>query len=75
MSNNDRATSLTKLVEKRKPASRRRRPDRRIERTRHRLGNSLIALIQEKPIDEVTVRGGAGPRRRGPLHVLCPLPR
>ena len=56
MSNNDRVTSLTKLVEQRKPASGRRRPDRRIERTRNRLGNALIALIQEKPIDEVTVR-------------------
>ena len=42
--------------EQRKPASERRKPDRRIERTRNRLGNALIALIQEKPIDEVTVR-------------------
>ena len=56
MSNNDRATPLTKLVEQRKPASGRRKSDRRIERTRNRLGNALIALIQEKPIDEVTVR-------------------
>ena len=56
MSNNDRATSLTKVVEQRKPASGRRKPDRRIERTRNRLGNTLIALIQEKPIDEVTLR-------------------
>src|SRR3984957_20249914 len=42
--------------EQRKPASERRKPDRRIERTRNRLGNALIALLQEKPIDEVTVR-------------------
>jgi AcrR family transcriptional regulator len=56
MSNNDRATSLTKPLEERKPASRRRKPDRRIESTRNRLGNALIALIEEKPIDEVTVR-------------------
>ncbi|HXN48632.1 MAG TPA: TetR/AcrR family transcriptional regulator [Bryobacteraceae bacterium] len=56
MSNNDRATSPTKLVQRRQPASGRRKPDRRIERTRNRLGNALIALIQEKPIDEVTVR-------------------
>jgi AcrR family transcriptional regulator len=56
MSNNDRATSLTKLVEQRKPASRRRKPDRRIQSTRNRLSNALIALIEEKPIDEVTVR-------------------
>lgn len=56
MSNNDRATPLKKAVEQRKPASERRKPDRRIERTRYLLGNALIALIQEKPIDEVTVR-------------------
>jgi AcrR family transcriptional regulator len=56
MSNNDRATSLTKPLEERKPASRRRKPDRRIESTPNRLGNALIALIEEKPIDEVTVR-------------------
>ena len=56
MSNNDRATSPTKPGEQRKPASGRRKPDRRIERTRKRLGNALIALIEEKPIDEVTVR-------------------
>jgi AcrR family transcriptional regulator len=56
MSKNDRATSLTKLAGQRKPESGRRKPDRRIERTRNRLGNALIALIQEKPIDEVTVR-------------------
>ena len=56
MSNNDRAPSLKKPVEQRKRASGRRKPDRRIERTRSRLGNSLIALIQEKPIDEVTLR-------------------
>src|SRR3984893_16376332 len=56
MSNNDRATSLTKPLEQRKPASRRRNPDRRIQSTRNRLGNALIALIEEKPIDEVTVR-------------------
>src|SRR5215831_18145962 len=37
-------------------ATQRRNPDRRILRTRNRLGNALIALIQEKPIDEVTVQ-------------------
>ena len=56
MSNSDRATSLTKPLEQRKPARRRRKPDRRIESTRNRPGNALIALIEEKPIDEVTVR-------------------
>jgi AcrR family transcriptional regulator len=34
----------------------RRKPDQRILRTRNRLGDALIALIQEKPIDEVTVQ-------------------
>jgi AcrR family transcriptional regulator len=56
MSNIDRATSLKKPRERRKPTGERSKPDRRIERTRNRLGNALIALIQEKPIDEVTVR-------------------
>src|SRR5215831_9464831 len=56
MSGNDRATSPSKPMEKRRPASGRQKPDRRIERTRNRLGNALIALIQEKPIDEVTMR-------------------
>jgi AcrR family transcriptional regulator len=56
MSNNYRSTSLKKPLEQRKPASRRRKPDRRIQSTRNRLGNALIALIEDKPIDEVTVR-------------------
>jgi AcrR family transcriptional regulator len=65
MSNNDRATSLKRPVAQRKPANGRRKPDQRIERTRNRLGNALIALIQEKPIDKVTVeevlhRAGVG---------------
>jgi AcrR family transcriptional regulator len=56
MSNNERACLLKRPVEQRKPESGWRKPDRRIERTRNRLGNALIALIQEKPIDKVTVR-------------------
>ncbi len=43
MSNNYRAASPAKL-------------DRRIESTRNRLGNALVALIEKKPIEEVTVR-------------------
>jgi AcrR family transcriptional regulator len=46
--------------ERSKPVKRggksRRKPDQRILRTRNRLGNALIALILEKPIDEVTVQ-------------------
>jgi len=34
----------------------RRKPDQRIRRTRERLGNALVALIQEKPINSVTVQ-------------------
>jgi AcrR family transcriptional regulator len=34
----------------------RRKPDARVRRTHERLGGALIELIQEKPIDEVTVR-------------------
>jgi AcrR family transcriptional regulator len=35
---------------------RRRKPDERIRHTQERLGNALIALILEKPIDELTVQ-------------------
>jgi Bacterial regulatory proteins, tetR family len=34
----------------------RRKPDQRIERTRERLGNAYVALIHEKPIEDVTVQ-------------------
>src|SRR5947209_14529730 len=34
----------------------RRKPDKRVRRTHERLGSALIELIQEKPIDEVTVQ-------------------
>jgi AcrR family transcriptional regulator len=33
-----------------------RKPDQRIQRTRARLGNALVELIQEKPINDVTVQ-------------------
>jgi AcrR family transcriptional regulator len=35
---------------------RRRKPDERVRRTHERLGTALLSLIQEKPIDEVTVQ-------------------
>jgi AcrR family transcriptional regulator len=41
---------------KRRPAGARKRPDRRATRTRDRLGDALVALIQEKPFDEITVQ-------------------
>ena len=34
----------------------RRKPDQRVRRTHERLGSALVELIQEKPIDEVTVQ-------------------
>jgi len=34
----------------------RRKPDERIRRTHERLGRALVELIQEKPIDDVTVQ-------------------
>jgi AcrR family transcriptional regulator len=37
-------------------AERGRKPDQRIERTRERLGNAFVALIHEKPIEDVTVQ-------------------
>lgn len=50
MSNNERSMRV------KSDAERRRKPDLRIRRTRSRLGNALVALIQEKPIDKVTVQ-------------------
>ena len=37
-------------------AKKRRKPDQRIRRTHERLGSALVALIQERPIDDVTVQ-------------------
>src|SRR5580700_11065095 len=56
MSKNERSTLPEGPAEHRRSAVQRRKPDRRIRQTRSRLGNALIALIQEKPIDEVTVQ-------------------
>jgi AcrR family transcriptional regulator len=39
-----------------KPGKPPRKPDARVRRTHERLGNALVRLIQEKPMDEVTVR-------------------
>jgi AcrR family transcriptional regulator len=39
-----------------KQQSQQRKPDRRIRRTHERLGMALVTLIQEKPIDDVTVQ-------------------
>jgi AcrR family transcriptional regulator len=55
MSSNDRSGPPEGHV-RRKPAGRQGNIDRRIRRTRERLGAALISLIEEKPIDNVTVR-------------------
>jgi AcrR family transcriptional regulator len=38
------------------PAESGRKPDKRIQRTRDRLGDAMIALILEKPFDSITVQ-------------------
>ena len=50
------APKMRKHALERKPRSKRRKPDERIQRTHERLGAALVALIQEKPMDEVTVQ-------------------
>jgi AcrR family transcriptional regulator len=39
-----------------KPAESGRKPDNRVQRTRDRLGDAMIALILEKPFDSITVQ-------------------
>jgi AcrR family transcriptional regulator len=56
MSKNKRSTLPKGPAEQGRNDKRRRKPDQRIRRTRTRLGNALIALIQDKPINEVTVQ-------------------
>lgn len=56
MSKNERSTLPKAPAEPRRNQKQRRKPDRRIRRTRGRLGDALVALIQEKPIDEVAVQ-------------------
>src|SRR5262249_15229384 len=55
MSKNERSRLHVNAAQT-KGGRRRRRPDQRIRRTRSQLGAALIALVQEKPIDEVTLR-------------------
>ena len=50
-------SKLPKLITQGKQqAKQRRKPDQRIRRTHERLGSALVALIQERPIDDVTVQ-------------------
>ena len=55
MSTNDRSGPSERPAGK-NPAKRQGHTDLRVRRTRERLGAALIALIEEKAIDEVTIR-------------------
>jgi AcrR family transcriptional regulator len=54
-SKNERA-KLKEHTGQRKQQEKRRKPDRRVRRTCERLGSALVTLIQERPIDDVTVQ-------------------
>jgi AcrR family transcriptional regulator len=55
-SKNERSKLQEHAGQRNQPEKRRRKPDRRIRRTCERLGSALVALIQERPIDDVTVQ-------------------
>jgi AcrR family transcriptional regulator len=56
MSNNERSPLPMGLAEQRRNDKQRPKPDQRIRRTRSLLSNALVALMQEKPIDKITVQ-------------------
>jgi len=56
MSNNERSPLPIGLTERRRNDKQRRKPDVRIRRTRSLLSNALVALMQEKSIDKITVQ-------------------
>ena len=56
VSRNARSELEEHTVQRTEREKRRRKPDQRIRRTCERLGSALLALIQEKPIDDVTVQ-------------------
>jgi AcrR family transcriptional regulator len=56
MSKNMRPTSSKGPTEQRRNDKQRRKPDLRIRRTRGRLSDALVALMQEKPIDKIAVQ-------------------
>ena len=55
MSNNEHSPLPVGLAKQRKNGKQRRKPDLRIRRTRSLLSNALVALMQEKSIDKITV--------------------
>jgi AcrR family transcriptional regulator len=56
VSKNARSKLQEHAVQRKKQEKRRRKPDQRVRRTCQRLGSALLALIQEKPIDAITVQ-------------------
>ena len=56
MSNNERSPLPIGLTEQMKNDKQRRKPDKRIRRTRSQLSNALVALMLEKAIDKITVQ-------------------
>ena len=56
MSKNDGSKLQEHAGQRKQKEKQRRKPDRRIRRTCERLGSALVALIQERPIDDVTVQ-------------------
>ncbi len=56
MSNNERSRLPIEITEQRRNDKQRRKPDLRIRRTRSLLSDALVALMQEKSIDKITVQ-------------------
>ncbi|HWY42055.1 MAG TPA: TetR/AcrR family transcriptional regulator [Candidatus Sulfotelmatobacter sp.] len=56
MSKNERSALSKQPAEQRRNDKQRRKPDQRIRRTRGRLGDALVELMQEKAIDKVRVQ-------------------
>jgi AcrR family transcriptional regulator len=56
MSRNERSNSQQHAGRGAGQGKRRRKPDERARRTRDRLGSAFVALIHEKPIEDVTVQ-------------------
>lgn len=56
MSRNERSNSQQHDGRGAQPNKKRRKPDERARRTRDRLGSAFVALIHEKPIEDVTVQ-------------------
>ena len=56
MSRNERSNSQQHAARGAQPNKKPRKPDERARRTRDRLGSAFVALIHEKPIEDVTVQ-------------------